>query len=200
METQEETKKIIEEVVEKENQKNERIRVLMSSTDYIKWLIAFTKDKEVFFDDEWDYSSEKLSNANQEKVDDLALFFEGIYHYTKANYIYSSSRPFGECYQIKMDDNGFEIGYLTGQGTKFYCKKISLEEEKNVIDFMDIVNDKKQDNVEYIEKNLEDLSKLFIDLYNNGIPIEAMVETINRAIRHINRKEQDKIKVLSKKL
>lgn len=198
-ETKEIMKKIVEEKIEKEKQKKEKIEILMSNTDYIKWLIDFTKDKEVFSDDDWDYSNEKLSDADQEKVNDLSLFFEGIYHYAKKNYIYSSLRSLGEYYRVKIDNQGFEIGYITGQGTIFYCKRISLE-EKDIIDFMDIVNDKKQDNVEYIEKNLKNLSDLFIDLYSNGVPIEAIIETFNKIVSSINRTEQEKTKVKSKTL
>ena len=44
------------------------------SLDYIKWLIEFMKDKEYFSDDEWDYSSEKLNEFDQEKVNQLHFF------------------------------------------------------------------------------------------------------------------------------
>ena len=113
-----------EEIIEKEKQKNARIKILMSNLDYINWLIEFTKDKEGFSDNDWIYSSEKLDDFNQEKVYDLQLFFEGIYQYARKNYIYPQASSLGECYQIRIGDVIFEIGYLSGQGTKFYCKRI----------------------------------------------------------------------------
>lgn len=184
-------KKIAEKNIEKEKLKNNKIKMLISNFDYIKWLIEFTKYNEEFSDDDWDYSSEKLDDATKEKVNNLQLLFEGIYQYAKKNYIYSLTRPLGEYYQIRVDDIGFEIGYLSGQGTRFYCKRIPLEKIENAIDFKDIVNNKKQDNVEYIERSLENLSNLFIELYNNGVPIEAIGEVYNSALKNIERTKRE---------
>ena len=204
-ESKEIMKRIVEENIKKERQKNEKIKSLMSNTDYIEWLIEFTKDKEGFSDDDWIYSSEKLDDVAKGKVDDLQLFFEGIYQYSRINYIYSLTRPLGECYKIRIGDIGFEIGYLSGQGTKFYCRRILLEEMENAIDFMDIVNKKKQDSVEYIERSLEKFSNMFIELYNNGVPIEAINEALDRGMKYINKIEREKQdteeqKILRKKL
>ena len=189
-ETKKIMKKIVEDSIFKEKQKNERIKNLMSNTDYIKWLIEFTNNKG-FSDEDWLYSSEKLDDVNQEKVDDLQLFFEGIYQYARKNYIYSKTHPFGEYYQVRIGDIGLEIGYLSGQGAKFYCGRIPLEELENAIDFMDIVKNKKQDNVEYIERSLESISNMFIELYNNGVPIEAMIEALNRTMKNIEQKQRN---------
>ena len=178
--------------------KNEVINSMISSTEYIEWLIQFTQDKDGFSDDNWDYSDERLSDIDKEMVDKLSLFFESINFYAKNNYIYSMTRPLGECYQIKINNNGFEIGYITGQGTSFYCKKIQLDVEKDFIDFMDIINNKKQSNVEYIENSLNNLSNVLMDLYDNGIPIEAMIEIFNLFIRHTNSIEKEKNKVKKK--
>ena len=190
----------IEEYIAKEKFKSEVINSMMSSTDYVKWLIQFTQDKDSFYDDNWDYSDEKLGDIDKKMVDELSLFFECINLYAQNNYIYSMSRPLGECYQIKINNNGFEIGYITGQGTSFYCKKIQLVSEIDSIDYMDIVNNKKQSNVEYIENRLNNLSNVLIDLYDNGIPIEAIDKTYNLFIRHINSIEREKNKVKKKTL
>ena len=68
---------------------------------------------------------------------DLSLFFEGIYCYAKENRIYSKDGRLGEYFQIRIGDIGFEIGYRSGQGTDFYCKRVSPED--NFIDFLDIL-------------------------------------------------------------
>jgi len=201
IEMQDVMNKIIDEKIEKEKIRKKKIMSLVSNTNYIEWLVNFTKDKEDFSDNDWVYSMEKLDNTNQEMLDDLPLFFEGIYQYAKNNYIYSLSRPFGECYRIKINNIGFEVGYLSGQGTKFYCRKISLNESENAIDFMDIVNNKKQSNVEYINNSLEYISNILTELYSNGAPIEAMVERFNVIIKKLSENEkQKKEKVLKKSL
>ena len=182
------TQEFMEKRVEKENKRKEKIINIVSSIDYIKWLIDFTKDKEGFTDNDWDYAPIKLSKNDQEKVDDLQLLFEGIYNYAKKNYIYSTPCSLGEYYNIKIGDIGFEIGYITGQGTMFYCKRVDIQD--NFIDFMDILSNKKQDNVDYIEKELNMLSDMINNIYNNGIPIDAITETYNIAIRDIIKKER----------
>ena len=176
--------KYIQNYIERNKRNSEIIDELISNSDYIKWLIDFTKDKEVFFDSDWDYSDEKLPENDQEKVYYLSLFFEGIFSYAKKNHIYSLPNSLGEYYQIKIDDIGFEIGYISGQGTSFYCKRIPLLDD-NFIDFIDIMNNKEQDNVKYINNSMEQLSIMIIDLYNQGIPIEAIDEAINKAIKQI---------------
>lgn len=178
--------------IEEAKNKREKINIIMSSKDYVLWLINFMKDKNIFSDDEWDYSCENLNDIDQKMVNVLSVFFDGIYLYARDNYIYSLSRPFGECYHIKIDNNGFEIGYLSGQGTCFYCKKIQLDKDNDFIDIMDIINNRKQDNVEFIDMNLNNLSSLIIDLYNNGVPIEAIINTFDKTIHYINNEEQVK--------
>lgn len=197
--------KNVEEMIENQKRDNETIKQMISSMDYIKWLVNFTKDKECFYDDNWDYSAEKLSDNDQKNVNNLSLFFKSIYCYAKKNYISSSLNSLGEYYCIKIGNNGFEIGYITGQGTAFYCKKILLDKNENFIDFIDIINNKKQDNVEYIESSIENLSSMIINLYNNGVPIEAIDKAINNAIKSIvNDNNEDNInqenKFLKKKL
>ena len=180
--------KCLQEMIKKQKEINNR---LLSNTDYIRWLIDFTKDKEGFSDNDWDYSDVKLTNEDQINVDSLSLFFEGIYNYAKKNYIYSSPRAFGECYKIKMGNNAFEIGYITGQGTSFYCKKVDIANECKCIDFNDIINNKEQDNVKTIDTNLKNFSNMINDIYSNGVPIEAIEDVFNETIKNIISSERE---------
>lgn len=194
-------KKIAEERILKENKKNERINILMSTIDYIDWLIKFTNDNNGFSDDDWTYAYEKLDPKDMEKVNELSLFYEGIFRYARENYIYSISRPFGDYYPIRVGDIGFEIGMMTGQGTKFYCNRVTPNE--NFIDYIDILTNKKQDNVDYIKENLDLLSGVINRLYESGVPFEAIESAINKAMGKIVQSERNKEtndqKVLSKK-
>ena len=192
--------KCIHEMSEKQKNRDEIIKKMLSNTDYINWLISFTKDKDGFFDSDYDYSSEKLNEIDQKNVNLLPLLFEGIYDYAKKNYIYSSEDSLGEYYQVKKDDNGFQIGYISGQGTDFYCKKIPVEKNEYFIDFMDIVNNKKQDNVDYIRNSMDNLSYWLIGLVKSGVPIQALIEAFNKTMKAISdkNKEDEKQKTLKK--
>ena len=122
------------------------------------------------------------------------IFFKGILRYAKENYIYPIVHSLGESFQIKINDNRFEIGYITGQGTSFYCRKISLDKAKEAINYMDIVNNIEQDHTAYFDYKLERLSTLINDLYHYGVPIEAIIETVNNTINNIAKDKKGKSK------
>ena len=124
-----------------------------SVSGYFEWLLDFMKDKSDFFDSDWDYTDEKLNASDQQNVNCLFLLFEVIFQYARENKISSSYRPLGEYFPLKVHDIGFEIGYITGQGTSFYCKKIPLEKDEQFIDYKDILkNEEKQETVKVLKK------------------------------------------------
>lgn len=80
--------KWVEEYIVQEEAKNKQIRIMMSNLNYLKWLNQFMQDKESFYDDDWLYFPEQITDSDQKKVDILGLFYEGINNYAKLNYIY----------------------------------------------------------------------------------------------------------------
>lgn len=182
---------IAKKAAQEERERNEKISALTSNTEYINWLIQFSKEEGGFSDSDWDYAKEKLDPATQEKVDNLQLLFEGISRYARKNYIYSSPNALGEYYRIKLNGVGLEISYKTGQGTTFYCRMVPLENESEFIDFMDIVENKKRPEVDRIESGLKVLSNTIMLLQANGIPLEAISETIDRTIKKIVKPEDE---------
>ena len=181
--------------VKKELEKERIRKQLTSNTDYVEWLLDFTKYKDSFADDDWDYSIEKLNEEDQSRVDNLSLFFEGIYSYARRNYIPSCGNQLGEFHQIVYNGVVLEIGYMTGQGTYFYCKR-NAPQIDTAIDFIDIVNNKKQDNVDYIESSIEDLANRMINLHNSGVPIDAIDIAIDKAYKHISQVEKEAQRVM----
>ena len=83
---------------------------------------------------------EKLNESDREKVGKLYLLYEGIDCYAEENHISPESCKFGNYYSVKLNDFCFEIGILIGQGTVFFFNKVPLEEDKEFIDFNDIMN------------------------------------------------------------
>ena len=195
-EGKEKMNKWIENCLAKEKVKSEKIKSMMSNTDYIKWLKQFTQDKDGFCDNDWLYFPEKISESERENVENLCLFYEGIEKYAEQNYIYPILCEFGNFYRVKLNDFSFEIGILVGQGTVFFFNKTSLENEKEFIDFDDIMIGKKQDNVEQINATLDSISNIVITAYENGVPIEAIASTLDNTIRDITSKNDDKSKKL----
>lgn len=181
----EKLKKWAESYTEKENAKKIKIQELLSNTDYIKWLETFTIEHPSFSDDNWLYCPEKISKKELENVNKLHLIYSGIEKYASENYIYPTACDFGIYYKIKLDNTGFEIGRLIGQGTLFFCNRVEIKNEKDFIDIIDIINNKKSNNVDTIQNKLNDLSNLIVSLYKNGIPIEAITSTLNNILNEI---------------
>ena len=52
----------------------------------------------------------------------------------------------GDFYKIKLNESGVEIGILKGDPTVFFCERTPLKNEKDFIDFNDIINYNKSHN------------------------------------------------------
>lgn len=200
MDTPEGQKKIskwVEEYVEKEKIIDNKIKEMLSNTDYLKWLDNFTIAHQNFSDDEWLYFPIEISMNDKEQVEKLHLMYRGIDKYASKNYIYPIPCDFGNFYKIKSDNIGYEIGILNGQGTLFFCNRVEIENEKEFIDFNDIMNNKKSDNVSMIEDNLNKLSNMIISLHQSGVSLYAIETTFKSTLDEIKQKnDAEKMKVL----
>ena len=198
-EGQERMKKWAEKYIAEQRENDLKIKNMMSNTTYIEWLKQFTQDKEGFSDDDWLYFPEKISESDKKNVEILHLFYNGIGRYAEKNHIYPTPCDFGNFYRVKLNGFGFEIGILVGQGTVFFFNKVSLEDDKEFIDFNDIMTEKKQDNVDQINTTLESLSNMVVTAYESGVPIEAIINTLDNTIKGITSKKEDKPKTLVRK-
>ena len=183
------------DTIERLTKNREETKKIMSDTTYIEWLIQFTQDKERFYDDTWAYSPEKISESDKENVEKLGLFYGGITDYLNKNYINPTPCDDGYYYKVKLNDFRFEIGYMAGQGVSFFFRKASLEDDKEFIDFNDIMTGKEQDDARL--KSLEDLITI---CYETGINITAIEEAANNKIKDIKSQEAAKANAKPKTL
>ena len=186
----------LQEYIEKQNIKNNEIKKMMSSSDYINWLTNFTIDKDAFSDNDWLYNCSTIKKEDQDNIEKLYLFYEGIDKYARNNYIYPIPCEYGNFYKIKWNEIGFEIGVLMGQGTLFFCRKLLVKENQEFIDYNDIILNKKQKQVEYIESCLNSISDMILTAYKNGVPADAIKTTLDDTIQEISSKEEENKKKL----
>jgi len=182
------------EIVEKFKQQQLIKNNMFSSTDYINWLTNFTLKNTNFTDEDWIYFPEKITKEDYENISNLHLMYDGISKYANKNYLYPTDCYFGNFYKIKFNNIGFEIGILQGQGTIFFCNRIPIENNQDFIDFNDIINNKKSNNLIAIESELNNLSILIISLYQNNVPIDIIKTTINNTLNDINFEQKKLIK------
>ena len=197
-EGQERLKKWAEDYKAKEEIKNRKRQEMFSNTNYLKWLESFTVEHPSFSDDDWLYFPEKISEEDNEKVKNLHLFFEGIDLYAKKNYIYPTKCDFGGYYNIKLDNIGYEIGMLVGQGTLFFCNRTLLNKDLEYIDFNDIISGKKRDNTDVIAQQLQDLSNRVLELNKKGVPLNAIIETLDTTLTGIKEETKNPTKTLKR--
>lgn len=69
--------------------------------------------------------------------------------------------------------------------------RIDISDNLMFIDFNDILNNKKQIYVDEINNGLNNLSEMIMLLHNSGVPLEAIVSTVNKTIKNI---DEDKSK------
>lgn len=176
-----------EKWIREKKEKDDKLKSLFSSYDYMNWLNGFTADTKGFSDEEYLYFPEKISKDDLDKVNNLGLFFEGIEKYADKNYIYPTMYEYQSFYGVKDNVNEvyYKIGVIEGQGGSFFCERIEYTSEQPFIDFNDIMNDKVRDNVKEIGTDLDNMSNLVLSLYNKGVPLEAIKETLDKTISEI---------------
>ena len=190
--------KFLMDYFEKLKISDEKRKEIFSNTDYMMWLENFTTYHPSFSDDNWLYFPEKISKEDNEKVNNLSLLYEGIEIYAKKNYIYPTECDFGGYYRIKLDNVGYEIGKLVGQGTLFFCDAKPLNKNLEYIDFYDIMNDKKKDGVDVITEQLKNLSNGVLELYKQGVPLAAIIETLDTTLTKVKKDEKEHTKTLKR--
>ena len=179
--------KFIDEFLEKEKINNKKFNIMKSNTEYLIWLEKFTNKYPNFSDEDWLYHPEKISEEDLKNVNDLNILYEIIECYATENYIYPTKYKFGNSYKIKLDNKGYEIGELCGQGTIYFCNKINVENELDFIDYNNIINNIKINNEKHIKKTLKSLSKHIESVNKKRISLEEISITCNKPINKIKK-------------
>ena len=171
--------KWMEEYAINMKKKDEQIKDMSSNVDYINWLDNFTKDKESFCDDEWLYFPDSIPTSDKENVDKLGFLYEIVNKYACDNNIYPFPCEFGDYYQVRLNDFGFELGILVGQGTVFFCRRVLVED--TFIDFNNIINTRNQKS----NNDLETISNSIEMAYENGHGVEEIKDTCDKTIKKL---------------
>ena len=172
---------MIEQVKQSEEWLDERLLV--------DWLLNFTLKYSKFKDTEWMYYPGNISSEDYKRVNDMDLFYYGIKKYADENHRYPITTGSGIFYRIKYNDVGFTIGIVGGLNVEYICSREELDPEKNYIDLSYIINNKKCDDVEFIEKQLSVFSNVIVALRASGVPIESMFKTFNSTIGSVENVE-----------
>lgn len=168
---------IILDYVTRQRIKEEKMKVMFSDETYILWLNKFSEKHSKFTDDEWYYYSQELTEKDKNNVANLSLLFEVIDKYASSNYFYPTSDNWGWFYSITYGDIYYNIGVSNLQGAVFYCERINAID--NAINFADILSNKVLPRTLSIKEKIKLLSQDITGLLDEGVPIEAVLDTVN---------------------
>lgn len=179
-----EVKKIIENHIEESKRRNSIINELISNTDYIDWIYEYTEKNGGFTDQTRIRNNPKIPKEEQENIDKLLYFFEGITEYANENYLYPNNDN-GIYYTIIYNNISYEIGVIVGQGTVCFCTRSTKKD--NAIDFNDILKKNKPERTEIINNKLIELQNYLDSLINKDIPVEALTETTQKVLQKVKK-------------
>lgn len=165
--------------IEKFIRDREKAENIVKNNTYMLWLEKFTSTHPAFSDDTWLYCPEEISASDLENVNSLSFFFEGITEYAYQNFLTIYQTDWGKCALIKFNNIGYKIGLDSGQGSISYCEKVDISDDKVFIDFNDIMNNKKQENVVLITEKFYQIENLIQELINLGTPAEIISKNLN---------------------
>lgn len=175
---------------DQEKKKDGLRKELVSNYDYIKWIEEFTFKFGSFENDVYPEYSELVSSQDVENISYLQYFYEAIDKYADKNFISPYNDEFCSYYKIQFNDLGYEIGIWFGQGSGFFCNKVDIKDEKEFINFDNIVNNVNVLNAEGLNKQLDKLSNMLVLLYEKGISKDIMMNCVYNTLESLNYKEE----------
>lgn len=171
--------------------KKDRMKELVISEEYIKWLEKFTVDHPTFNDNEWLYFPEKISKEDNEMVKLLSEFFSYIENFADNYYIYPSGQAREEYYSIEYNNKVYEIGVVVGQGAICFCNTKDVDEDAHVILYKEILNPTYTKTLkENVEHNLDELEKFLKTLNTKNIPLEAIEQKVRVVLSEFKKNKE----------
>ena len=102
---------------------------MIENDDYIIWLEEFPLKYPSFYNDDWDYSKEQLTQKDKENLSALNMLYEIIDDYARGKNPEENYNDSKLSYYIKHDKTIFEIGFMPQQGTAFFCNRVQAVED-----------------------------------------------------------------------
>lgn len=181
-------KDVVERIFERNQKKKMFFETLLYSTDYIDWLGDFTHHVSSFTSD---CEDESISLEDQRKIENLEFFFEAIQEYASENYIYPHLIDNGEYYAIQYHGVGYHVGIDYGQGSYFYCTRVSKVEE-DALEFKHLMSSVKLPQTLLFECKLEELQNMICRMHEeDSVPLEAIRFSVEDTIQKIKNKKKN---------
>ena len=141
----------------------------------MEWLSEFIK-KYRYVSDSPSFPPPHNSKNDLENIKRLGYFYMYIDDFASKNYY-----PSSDSYNIKYEDNIYEIKLFMGQGGMCFVKENN--EAEDFILYDDLVNNKDLDRKTKISSELNKYKEYLLDLLKEDIPEYALQETFNDTVK-----------------
>lgn len=95
--------------------------------NYINWLELFTELESSFYDDTYLYRNDKIKEAERGNAAKLEYFYKELDKLLKEENVKPVTDNYQTYHCINYHDISYEIGYMTGPETIYFCRR---KEEK----------------------------------------------------------------------
>ncbi len=163
------------------------IHKILSNNEYIDWLCHFSEEVTSLADTNTDdYSDDDVKHINN-----LQYLYGAIRLYADKAYLVPDEVDGSYVYYLRYNDIVWIIGQTIGEvKTYFYTRVGSVAEEKVIIDFKDMQDEKKLIHSDSIKVGLAELAKHIELLLENGVPEEEIRKVTEDAIKLKFKKEE----------
>ena len=151
-------KKTLFGITDEISKKREIVEEMVSSNDYIDWLLVFTEThSNLFYDDDWSFKSDRIGDKDKKNIKKLNIFFKLVSEYAEQH-------PCNDgCFcKIKYNDEVINVGVLNGLEVIHYASiEPKIDEHGrpkpgyglDAKEYSDIVEDYKKYNKQYKKTN-----------------------------------------------
>ena len=162
---------------------------LVIDNDYILWLKTFSEKHTVFFDDIWPTYPFGSLESDKQNIRNLQNFYSLIDEYAKNNSFNNIVSGCSHYYLLKIDNNFYEIGFITYPEILFFCKSTIINKEDISIDFVDIQNNYVQKyRIDNVKNSL--IKPILSKKDEDVIPLEDMEQTVNKVLLKVKNKKK----------
>lgn len=171
------------EYQEKLNFKQMLTKKILFDFNYINWLVDFSRTHNSFYDDDWVYTPEAITEEDSMQLRKLGNFFGGI-----VEYVYKMNLVLDEDYYlIKFEDKMLTLREFHGQGVHIQVNRVEENVEGKVIDIRDVVEYYSEGN------DLSQVSFAIKNAFSKGIPEEAIIEKVSKTLEQLNAEQQKRM-------
>lgn len=163
----------------KQTRTERRIKKIKENEEYIIWLDNYANTHPLFTNDQHLYSRNVMEDEEKENTESLEELYKIIQKYAEDNYLAAEKDEFGFYYQITYNSNFYKIGFMDIDELIYYCSKFYPNNTENIIDFMNILQNKKTVNTDIIGLKMQKL-KIIIDELSLIMPEEAIDKEIKK--------------------